>query len=409
MKVYLVGGAVRDRLLGISYTEKDWVVVGATKDQMLSMGFTKVGKDFPVFLHPETKEEYALARIERKAGVGYTGFKCFFDKNVTLEEDLKRRDLTINAMAQDESGNIIDPYGGKSDLKNKIIRHVSDSFVEDPLRILRVARFAAKLYSRGFFIASETKQLLMTMVRDGELIALMPERVWMELYKALQGDRPDLFFITLRKMGALAILFKEIDDLFGVPNPKKWHPEIDTGLHFLMALKEVAKLTHDPKVSFAVMCHDFGKASTRPSLWPEHHGHDQKGVNIVKNFCKKYNVSNEFRELAVIVAKEHMLVHKYLELTAKRKLKFLENIDAFRRPIRLEQVLIACQADRLATNPKLKDNDFIKYWQACFKEAQSVDVKKIQNKGFKGKEFGLELHRQRINKIKKMDKCIKDP
>lgn len=402
MQIYLVGGAVRDQLLGDEVTERDWVIVGAKSDDLLDMGYSQVGKDFPVFLHPETKEEYALARTERKAGKGYTEFQCFADPSVTLEDDLKRRDLTINAIAQDSDGKIIDPYNGYQDLQNKIIRHVSESFTEDPLRVLRLARFAAKLHPKGFTIASETKKLLLEMVRMGELAHLTPSRVWQELYKVLQQDRADIFFTVLRECGALKVLFKEIDNLYGVPAQIRYHPEVDTGIHTMLSLEAVAKMTDSVAIRFAVLCHDFGKALTYESKWPAHHGHDARGREPILDFCTRYPVPNSFRNLAVTVAMQHILIHQAAELTAKRKLQVLEDIDVFRRPNRLQEVLLACKADALG---RLRDNDFNysqeNIWNQCYEIAKSVGPREIIEQGFTKEEIGQQLRIARINKIKR--------
>ena len=274
MKIYLVGGAVRDQLLGLEVHERDYVVVGSTPDEMLELGYKSVGKDFPVFLHPETKEEYALARLERKVSAGYTGFTTDCSKNVTLEDDLKRRDLTINAIAQDTEGNIIDPYNGQADLNNRILKHVSPAFTEDPVRILRLARFAARFAKLGFTVDAKTNNLMKLMVEDGEVDSLVAERVWRETERALGEDAPQVFFEVLNNCGALKKLFPEIYNLYGVPNPPKHHPEIDTGIHTMMVLEQAAKLSNNPRVRFAALVHDLGKATTPKDLWPSHHGHE---------------------------------------------------------------------------------------------------------------------------------------
>ncbi|NQY41779.1 MAG: multifunctional CCA addition/repair protein [Legionellales bacterium] len=404
MKVYLVGGAVRDKLLGIDTLEKDWVVVGATPKMMLDEGFRQVGRDFPVFIHPVTGEEYALARTEKKVSKGYTGFVCFADQSVTLEEDLKRRDLTINAIAMDESGEIIDPYKGREDLQNKVIRHVSASFSEDPLRILRLARFAAKLYPYGFRVAKETKELLLSMVAQGELIDLTPSRVWQELHKVLHEDRLDIFFMVLRYCGALQVLFPEIDGLFGVPQDPKWHPEVDTGKHFILSLRKAAKLTKDLQVRFAVLCHDFGKALTDKAKWPKHHGHESKGVEPVLNFCKKYNVPNAFRDLAVIVTKEHLRIHTIKELSVDEILEVLERMDVFRRRHRLEQVLLACMADALGRG--VNEGKDIEYpqkilWEKYYNAAINVNTKDIIKAGYTKLDLAKQIRKLRILEIQK--------
>ena len=312
LEVYLVGGAVRDGLLDLEVYDRDWVVVGATAEEMLADGFQQVGKDFPVFLHPKTKEEYALARTERKAGVGYHGFEVFADPSVTLEEDLIRRDLTINAMAQSPSGEVLDPYGGQQDLQNKILRHVSEAFAEDPLRVLRVARFAAKLAPFGFTLASDTQALMALMVSRGELSDLTPERVWQEVVKALNTDIPSLFFEVLDRVGAVDVLFPELFSLHNVTQPKKYHPEGDVWIHTMMVLDAAARLSNDPMVRFAALLHDLGKAITPEELWPKHHGHDAAGVPIVAEFCERYRVPKKWQQQAQRVAEWHGLIHQGL-------------------------------------------------------------------------------------------------
>src|SRR6478736_6653758 len=345
MQVYLVGGAVRDRLLGRAVRERDWVVVGATPGELERAGFIPVGRDFPVFLHPRTKEEHALARLERKVAPGYRGFTTEFSADVKLEDDLRRRDLTINAMAQDDAGTIIDPYGGQRDLEARLLRHVSEAFAEDPVRILRVARFAARYAPLGFHIADETLALMRQMVADGEANALVAERVWTETEKALGEPCPDVFISVLRDCGALKVVYPEIDALFGVPQPEKWHPEIDTGIHQLMALREAVKLGGGVTVRFAVLMHDLGKASTPAEILPSHHGHEDAGVALVEQVCARLRVPSHFRELAVITARHHTHVHRASELRADTVLKTLEGCDAVRRPERFADFLLACESD----------------------------------------------------------------
>ncbi|MEY6432622.1 multifunctional CCA addition/repair protein [Thioalkalicoccus limnaeus] len=345
MKAYLVGGAVRDRLLGRPVTERDYVVVGATPDQLTALGFQQVGRDFPVFLHPETKDEYALARTERKIGPGYHGFVVHAAPDVTLEQDLARRDLTINALAEDEQGRLIDPHGGQADLAARILRHVSPAFAEDPLRILRVARFAARFASLGFQVADESMDLMRDMVAAGEVEALVPERVWQELAKALGEPRPSVFFTTLRACGALARLWPEIDRLFGVPQPAKWHPEIDTGLHTMMVVDQAARLSDDIGVRFAALTHDLGKGSTPAEMLPSHHGHEARSHALVWALCERFRVPHRIRDLALITARLHGKVHKLDELRPATVVDLLEEADAFRRPERFAQMLIACEAD----------------------------------------------------------------
>jgi tRNA nucleotidyltransferase (CCA-adding enzyme) len=400
MQTYLVGGAVRDKLLGIPVKDRDWVVVGATPEEMLDKGFKAVGKDFPVFLHPETKEEYALARTERKSGKGYKGFTFHTSPDVTLEGDLQRRDLTVNAIAEDEEGKLIDPYGGKADLKQGLLRHVSAAFVEDPLRVLRIARFAASL---GFKIAPETTHLLKEISETDELDALVPERVWTEMEKALSGKYPARFILVLRSCNALEKLFPEIDALFGVPQPKEYHPEIDTGLHTIMTLNQSVRLSDEPIIRFAALVHDLGKATTPEKELPHHHGHEARGIKIIDKLCKRYRIPNKYHELASSVSKFHLDCHRIQEMKPETILKKLEQLDAFRRPERFGQFLIACEADARG-RANFEDRD---YPQAgCFmnalKSANEVNAKSLQEQGFEGKALGKEIRRQRVENIKLM-------
>ena len=342
MEIYLVGGAVRDRLLGLPGQDRDYVVVGATPEEMTARGFKLVGADFPVFLHPETKEEYALARTERKSGRGYKGFTVYAGPDVALEDDLKRRDLTINAMAEDAGGRLIDPFGGAEDLKRGVLRHVSAAFVEDPLRVLRVARFAARF---GFSVARETLTLMSEIVAQGEMGALVPERVWAELERALSEKRPARFFEVLREVGALARIFPELDALFGVPQRPEYHPEIDTGVHTLLVLEQAARLSPEPRVRFAALLHDLGKGTTPQAEWPKHIGHAERSVDLVRALCKRLRVPNEYRDLALHVARFHGSMHRIGELRDATLLDTLEALDVFRRPERIEQFVLACEAD----------------------------------------------------------------
>ena len=345
MEVYLVGGAVRDRLLGRAVTERDWVVVGARPEDLEREGYLPVGREFPVFLHPQTREEYALARLERKVAPGYRGFVTEFSPQVTLEEDLRRRDLTINAMAQRATGEIIDPYGGQRDLEARLLRHVSEAFIEDPVRVLRVARFAARYAPFGFRVAEETLALMRRMSASGELAALVPERVWQETERALGEGQPEVFFETLRGCGALEVIFPELAALEGVPQPAKWHPEIDTGVHVMLALRQAARAGAPTTVRFAVLTHDLGKALTPRAQWPSHHGHEEGGVPLIEGLCARMKVPNAHRELAILTARHHTLVHRAGELRPVTVLKLLEATDALRRPERFEELLIACEAD----------------------------------------------------------------
>ena len=345
MQVYLVGGAVRDELLGRKVQERDWVVVGATPEEMVRQGFRQVGREFPVFLHPQTQEEHALARRERKSGVGYRGFVTDAAPTVTLDDDLKRRDLTVNAMARAADGTLIDPCGGRRDLEARLLRHVSEAFIEDPVRILRVARFAARFAPLGFRVAEETLELMRSMVRSGEVKALVPERVWQESERALGEARPVAFFEVLRSCDALAEIFPEVAALFGVPQPEQWHPEIDTGVHTLMVLDMSARLSPLTSVRFAALTHDLGKALTPRDKWPRHPGHEVASVRLVTELCDRLRIPNEFRELAILVARHHGVVHRAFELRPGTVLELLENTDALRRPERFESFLLACEAD----------------------------------------------------------------
>lgn len=345
MKTYLVGGAVRDKLLGFTKSDRDWVVVGASVAQMLEAGFTQVGRDFPVFLHPKTKEEHALARTERKTGPGYTGFAFNADPSVTLEEDLLRRDLTINAIAQDSDGNLIDPYGGVKDIEDRVLRHVSAAFTEDPLRVLRVARFAARFAPLGFRIADETMALMRQLSDSGELQHLVAERVWQEMEKALHTAAPVEFFRNLRACAALQIILPEVDNLFGVPQPPLHHPEIDTGIHVMMCLEQATKLSEDPVVRFATLMHDLGKGVTPKDNWPHHYGHELLGVALVDAVCARLRVPKKYQSLARQVSQFHTHCHRAQELRADTMLRLFESLDAFRRPAQVEQFLLACEAD----------------------------------------------------------------
>jgi tRNA nucleotidyltransferase (CCA-adding enzyme) len=345
MQVYLVGGAVRDALLGLPVKERDWVVVGSTRDELARLKYREVGRDFPVFLHPESHEEYALARLERKTAPGYRGFAVEFGPEVTLEEDLARRDLTINAIAQAGDGSLRDPHGGQKDLQARLLRHVSPAFVEDPVRILRIARFAARFAPLGFTVAPETMSLMREMVERGEVDALVAERVWQETEKALRETGASVFFRVLRDCGALKVVYPEINALWGVPQPEKWHPEIDTGVHTMMVLDQAALLSADTKVRFAALVHDLGKATTPHSEWPGHKGHEERSVALIETLCDRLKLPGEYRDLSVIVARYHGNVHRAFELRPNTILGILEKVDAFRRAGRFTQALIACEAD----------------------------------------------------------------
>ncbi len=377
-EVYLVGGAVRDRLLGCAVKDRDYVVVGATPEQMQAQGFQPVGKDFPVFLHPVTKEEYALARTERKTAPGYTGFAFHAAPDVTLKQDLARRDLTINALAQTADGDIIDPFGGLADLEARVLRHVSPAFIEDPVRILRLARFAARLAEFGFQVAPETLHLMQCMVDDGEVDALVPERVWNELVGALGTAHPAHFFMVLRECGALARLLPEVDRLWGVPQPPRWHPEIDTGVHVMLVLEMAAQLSPAPEVRFAALCHDLGKGTTPNAMLPRHHGHEERGVELISALCHRLRIPQRFAELARLVARYHGKIHKVTELRTTTILDLLQGVDVFRRPQRLEQLLLVCEADcRGRTGYANHPYPQTAHWQALAQACQAVDASAI--------------------------------
>lgn len=394
MKIYKVGGAVRDRLLGLPVKDRDWVVVGATPEEMEAQGFRAVGKEFPVFLHPRTQEEYALARTERKAGRGYKGFVVHAAPDVTLEEDLRRRDLTINAMAEDDDGTIVDPYGGQADLRAGLLRHVSPAFVEDPLRVLRVARFAARF---DFKLAGETRELMREIAASGELKDLTAERVWQELERALADPHPRRFIEVLRDCGALVELFPEIDRLFGVPQRADYHPEVDTGVHLLMVLDQAARLSQDARVRFAALVHDLGKGTTPVEILPRHHGHEERSVDLLNALCDRYRVPNEYRELAQIVARHHGRCHRIAEAKSNSILKLLQAADALRRRDRFEQFLVACEADargRLG----LVDRPYPQraFLMSVLDAAASVDPAPLVERGLKGEAIAAELQRLRV-------------
>lgn len=407
VKIYLVGGAVRDSLLHLPIKDRDYMVVGATPEQMLAQGYKQVGKDFPVFLHPKTQQEYALARTERKTAAGYGGFSVDAAPNVTLEQDLLRRDLTVNAIAEDDAGNRYDPFNGVNDLNNRILRHVSDAFIEDPLRVLRVARFAARFHSLGFNIADETKTLMAKISQSGELEALTAERVYIELDKALSSDAPQVFFSVLQECGALTVLFPEIDALFGVPQPEQWHPEIDSGVHTLMVLEQAAKLSHDNAVRFASLVHDLGKALSPKETLPKHHGHGQKGLPLIKALCKRFRVPNEYRDLALLVSDQHQNIHNAYELRAETIVKLFDKADFWRKPHRLQQLLLSCEADAKGrTGFELSPYPQAGYIQQCFKVAADVAVKDVIEAGYKGAEIRQQLTAQRIEAVREVKRDL---
>jgi tRNA nucleotidyltransferase (CCA-adding enzyme) len=410
MNIYLVGGAVRDKLLGRTITEKDWVVVGSSPEQMQAQGFIPVGKDFPVFLHPQTKEEYALARTERKTGKGYAGFSFYCGEEVTLEEDLIRRDLTINAMAEDANGMIIDPYNGQQDLADKLLRHVSPAFAEDPVRILRIARFAARYHALGFHVADETTSLMQTMVANGEVDHLVAERVWKETERALGEPHPEIFIEVLRACNALARLFPEIDALFGVPQPATHHPEVDTGVHTLMSLQQAAALSSSTCVRFATLLHDLGKAQTPSEEWPRHIAHENRSLPLVKQLCERIAAPKDYKDLALMVAQWHTHCHRALELKPVTLLKVLQSNDAFRRPERFEQFLLCCEADsRGRTGFENREYPQADLFRKALIAAQSIDIASIQAAGLTGKDFGDEVNRQRLQNLIQLKNNIPTP
>lgn len=396
MQIYLVGGAVRDRLLGLPVQERDFVVVGAEPATLLNAGYSQVGRDFPVFLHPDTKEEYALARLERKQGHGYTGFACYSAPDVTLEQDLLRRDLTINAIAEDAEGQLYDPYGGQADLAARQLRHVSPAFREDPLRVLRTARFAARFHGLGFQVADDTMALMHDMAASGELTHLTAERVWKEMEKALTSEHPQVFFQVLRDCGALQVLIPELDRLFGIPARPQWHPEVDTGVHVMMAIEQAARISPLVSVRLATVCHDFGKGLTPTAELPSHHGHGERGLPLIRAFCERFRIPNEYRELALLVSELHSLIHIAPELRCSTLLRLFDQVDAWRKPERLAQLLDCCRADfhgRLGfAEREYAEPDYV---AAAFAAAQAVPVKPIIDAGYRGEAIRQKLNRQR--------------
>ncbi len=405
MQVYLVGGAVRDALLGMPVKERDWVVVGGTREELLRLKYREVGRDFPVFLHPETHEEHALARRERKVAPGYRGFSVEFGPEVSLEEDLARRDLTINAMAQSSNGELVDPYGGKRDLDARILRHVSEAFIEDPVRILRVARFAARFAPLGFHVAADTFELMRSMVLKHEVDALVAERVWQESERALREPAASTFFKVLRECGALERIYPEIDALFGVPQPPEWHPEIDTGVHTLMVLDQAALLCDDSKIRFAALVHDLGKGTTPPAEWPSHRGHEERSVKLIEALAARLRVPSDHRELALIVARYHGIAHRAFELKPKTILDFMERADAFRRPERFAEALLACEADsRGRTGLENRPYPQRRYLLAAAAAAQSIKPTPEEIAQNSGAKIAEHLHRRRLHAIAEVRK-----
>ena len=378
MKVYLVGGAIRDELLGRPIRERDWCVTGATPEQMTDLGYKTVGKDFPVFLHPETHEEYALARTERKTGRGYHGFQFHTSPDITIEDDLRRRDLTVNAIARDSDGKLVDPFGGVKDVEARVLRHVSEAFAEDPVRILRVAKFAARYAKLGFTVADETMALMSDMVANGEVDALVPDRVWKETETALCADSPRVYFETLRACGALKVLFPEVDALFGVPQTAKWHPEIDTGIHTMMVLDQATAISDDGEVRFAALVHDLGKGTTDPDILPAHHGHEIRSVKLLKEMARRLPVPGTWRDLGLLAAEFHTHVHTAFDLRPKTLLKLLRKTDGLRRPERFEQFVQACEADsRGRTGFEDRDYPQADYVRGALRAVAAIDMKAL--------------------------------
>ncbi len=405
MRVYLVGGYVRDHLLGGTPPDRDWVVVGESRESMLARGFRQVGADFPVFIHPLSGEEYALARRERKTGPGYHGFHTEFGADVTLAQDLSRRDLTINAMAMDETGRLIDPHGGRRDLEQRLLRHVSAAFRDDPLRLLRVARFQARFAGLGFRIAPETLELLTAITRSGELTHLTPERVWLETVKALESEQPVRFFSVLELVGALPVVFPELAALRGQTQPHRYHPEGDAWDHTLLVLERAAELTPDPVIRFAALVHDLGKGLTPAERLPHHHDHENVGEGVVANLCQRLRIPNDYRELALRTTRYHLRCHRVPEMRPKRIVKLLRELDAFRKPRLLEGFLLACRADasgRGGEADPLQPYLPGQLMRAALEACHSIDNQTILAAGYRGKKFGEELHRQRVQRVKKV-------
>jgi tRNA nucleotidyltransferase (CCA-adding enzyme) len=418
LDIYLVGGAVRDKLLNRTVKDNDYLVVGATVEQMLSLGFNQVGKDFPVFLHPKTKQEYALARTERKQGQGYTGFDCYAAPDVTIEQDLLRRDLTVNAMAMNSHGTIIDPFNGQTDLKNRILRHVSDAFIEDPLRVLRVARFAARYHNDGFSIADETLALMTQISNSGELTTLSAERIWQEMQRALseesaEGDKtgnkqhPEIFFQVLHQCQALKSLWPELDALWGVPNPPQWHPEICSGDHTMMVLHQAVLLTANNKnktaIRFAALCHDLGKSLTTSDLWPSHRGHEKSGLPLVEKISKQLKVPTYCKQLALRVCEHHLHCHKAFQLKASTLLRIFNQLDVWRKPNEFDDFLIACKSDflgRLGFENKPYPQE--QYLQSTVKAASEVNAKRFVEQGLKGIAIKEAVAQARLLAIKEV-------
>ncbi|MDZ7767763.1 MAG: multifunctional CCA addition/repair protein [Woeseiaceae bacterium] len=410
MEVYLVGGAVRDELLGLPVKERDWCVTGATPEEMVALGYRPVGKDFPVFLHPDTAEEYALARTERKSGRGYHGFQFDTSAGVTIEDDLERRDLTVNAMARDGDGALIDPFNGRADIEARQLRHVSDAFGEDPVRVLRAAKFAARFAGLGFNVAEETRLLMAAMVANGEVAELAPDRVWKETQAALLNNNPQVFFQVLRDCDALAVVFPEIDALFGIPQPPRWHPEIDCGVHTLMVVEQAAALSPELDVRFAALVHDLGKAKTPVEKLPAHHGHERRSVNLVRALSRRLPVPGAARDLALLVAEFHGHCHRALELKPETILKLFERCDAFRRPDRFARFLTACEADARGRTG-LEDRAYPQsaYLAGALQAAAAVTADELVAKGLSGADIGRGMQAKRLAVITGYKKSQQPP
>ena len=409
LTVYLVGGAVRDEIMGRSIKDRDWLVVGSTPREMVRLGFRPLGRNFPVFLHPETREEYALARTERKISRGYHGFEFNSDPGITLEQDLSRRDLTMNAMAKDHEGNLIDPYGGKKDIHQGVIRHVSDAFREDPVRVLRVARFAARYRDEGFEVDPGTLGLMSAMVEEGEVDALVPERVWQELERCLAEPGCSHFLQVLRRCGALKKILPEVDALFGIPQTEKFHPEIDTGIHTRMSLDAAAGISNDPMVLFAVMVHDLGKALTPAAELPRHRGHERRGISLIKQLCERIGVPARYREFALKVCQYHLHCHMMAQLKPATVLKVLEAFDGFRKPELIEKFSLACLADKRGRTGHENDGDepmqlLNRYHRAAMAvnagEIAATCLASAESRGSRGRDIKKKIRQARIAAIR---------
>ncbi|BCE00262.1 multifunctional CCA addition/repair protein [Marinicellulosiphila megalodicopiae] len=400
MQIFLVGGAVRDQLLGLPIKDKDWVVVGSTVEQMINDGYQQVGADFPVFLHPKTKDEFALARTERKTAKGYKGFECFSDPSVTLEDDLVRRDLTINAIAQSEAGELIDPYGGRNDIENKTLRHVSEAFIEDPLRVLRLARFYARFAHLGFEVAPETINLMKQMVDSGELNELVPERVWAEMQKALSEKNPEMFFILLRQIGALNVILPELDALYGVPQPMLYHPEVDCAIHSLQVLQVACSLSKNTNVRFASLLHDLGKGKSPQDNLPHHYGHEQTGEFVIRKLSKRLKLPNKTAQLCQLVAKYHTHTHRAHELKSKTILKVFQAFGALKNDTLFEQFLLCCEADAKGRSGFLNSEyPNSQYLRELLAQAKTVTSTKYVELGLQGPQIGEAMNKAQIHMI----------